>query len=240
MRHWWILGHGKIATALTERLDAQGAAYDQSSARDIMEKAPESIDQSYAGIILATTDATIGQLAEALGHLGLPMMHLSGATSIDVIPDHVSAAVWWPMQSFNGNKVPWGDFPTFIEYRNQQAEDMLRSWADDLGIPWGIEATSAQRPDYHLGAVFANNFSNHIIGLYQAFFRAKGLDREVFDAMLRRTIERALNHEDAHDLQTGPAFRGEHETIAAHRARLPEELKSIFDALTESIQQHAK
>ena len=240
MNKWWILGHGQVAHALVTRLDERGVAYEQGSARQCIQSPPDAAPSSCTGIVLATTDATIASLAQSVAHLNLPMLHLSGATAIDVIPSGISAAVWWPMQSFHADHIPWGQFPTFIEARDDHAQTLLTQWQQDLGIESGMPTNSDQRRDYHLGAVFANNFSNHIIALYQDFFREKALDREVFDLMLRRTVDRALDHDDAHELQSGPAYRGEADVIKAHRARLPDDLKAIFDALTTSIQKHAK
>ncbi len=110
-----------------------------------------------------------------------------------------------------------------------------KPWGASLGCPPAAWTDSAKRAQYHLGAVFANNFSNHVIALLQSYCAKVGLDPHVYEAMIRTTLDAAAAG-DAKSLQTGPARRADQITLDRHMDLLPKELKSIYQALSQSIQ----
>jgi predicted short-subunit dehydrogenase-like oxidoreductase (DUF2520 family) len=129
----------------------------------------------------------------------------------------------------------WAEVPIFAEASDAAAKEAIETLSASLGCPPAVWTDSAQRAQYHLGAVFANNFSNHIVALLQSYCAQIGLDPQAYEAMVRSTIEAAVAG-DAKSLQTGPASREDQITLDRHMDLLPKELRSIYRALSQSIQ----
>ncbi|MDE0791435.1 MAG: DUF2520 domain-containing protein [Flavobacteriales bacterium] len=237
MADWVIVGHGQIATALTSRLGACGIPYVQWGARELLTQGLPDMPSNPKGVMLAIPDDHIQAIAQTFSHLACPIIHPSGATSIKALASCKHAAVWWPMQSFMQDDIPWETLNCFADALTDEAARALTFWQNDLGVPVATQANDLDRKKYHLGAVFANNFPNHIVGLYQQVFSALNLPRDAFDQVLQSSVSDALAG-NAIDMQTGPARRGDKGTLDAHIDLLPEDLKGIYKSLSDSIQQH--
>lgn len=230
---WCIAGHGKVATALAHRLRARGGSFQHVSARAWSEGIDLPSANSRA-LFLALPDDALAAAAEALvaHHPTYPVFHCSGATPLSALASVPLSGVWYPMQSFRSPEVPWGQFRIFWE--NDTLASTLNDWHQALGIPVpGEWATSEQRGAYHLGAVWANNFPNHLAALFQTYQAQTGVTG--LEAMFLESVQNALLA-DAKTLQTGPALRGDQATMERHLRELPEELRDLYLALSESIQ----
>lgn len=236
MADWVIVGHGRLATALTSRLGACRIPYAQWGARELLTQGMPDIPTNPKGVILAVPDDHIQTTAATLSTLACPIIHPSGTTSIKALASCKHAAVWWPMQSFMEADIPWETLHCFADALTDEAARTLTDWQKDLGVPTATQANDLNRKKYHLAAVFANNFPNHIVGLYQQVFSALDLPRNAFDAMLQKSVFDALTG-DAYAIQTGPARRGDKGTLDAHLDLLPEDLRDIYKTLSDSIQQ---
>lgn len=230
---WCIAGHGKVASALAQRLTERGVAFEQVSARGWAngQGLPSSDSQA---LFLALPDEVIAEVSANLAAVSpsYPVFHCSGATPLSSLKALPLSGVWYPMQSFRTADVPWGEFRIFWE--NEALENTLNAWHQALGIETrGEWASSKQRGAYHLGAVWANNFPNHLVALLQAYQAQTGVSG--LESMLAETVQVALNG-DAKALQTGPALRGDQVTLDRHVQELPEELRDLYLALSESIQ----
>jgi predicted short-subunit dehydrogenase-like oxidoreductase (DUF2520 family) len=229
---WCIAGHGKVASALAKRLTERGVAFEQVSARGWANGNGLPSNDCRA-LFLALPDDVISEAAVCLGAASpsYPVFHCSGATPLLALEALPLSGVWYPMQSFRSSDVPWGRFRIFWE--NEALENVLNDWHQALGLEApGEWATSQQRGAYHLGAVWANNFPNHLVALFQAYQAKTGVSG--LESMLAETVQAALNG-DAKALQTGPALRGDQATLDRHLQELPEEFRDLYLALSESI-----
>jgi predicted short-subunit dehydrogenase-like oxidoreductase (DUF2520 family) len=229
---WCIAGHGKVASALAKRLTERGVAFEQVSARG-WATGGNLPSADCRALFLALPDDVISDTATTLAPYlpSYPVFHCSGATPLSALEAVPLSGVWYPMQSFRSSDVPWGRFRIFWE--NETLESTLQAWHRALGIDTpGEWASSQQRGAYHLGAVWANNFPNHLVALFQAYQAKTGVSG--LESMLAETIEAALDG-DAKALQTGPALRGDQATLDRHLQELPEEFRDLYLALSESI-----
>jgi predicted short-subunit dehydrogenase-like oxidoreductase (DUF2520 family) len=230
---WCIAGHGKVASALAKRLSERGQAFEQVSARG-WATGKDLPSADCRALFLALPDDVILEAAAALAAASpdYPVFHCSGATPLSALDTLPLSGVWYPMQSFRSPDVPWGSFRIFWE--NESLESILNAWHQALGINVPGEWASSQlRGAYHLGAVWANNFPNHLVALFQAYQAKTGVSG--LESMLAETVQAALNG-DAKALQTGPALRGDQATLDRHVQELPEEFRDLYLALSESIQ----
>ena len=229
---WCIAGHGKVASALAKRLSERGQTFEQVSARG-WSTGKDLPSAGCRAVFLAIPDDFIAEAATSLAVFSpnYPVFHCSGATPLSALDALPLSGVWYPMQSFRTSDVPWGEFRIFWE--NNALENTLNDWHQALGInTQGEWTTSKQRGAYHLGAVWANNFPNHLVALFQAYQSQTGVTG--LDTMLLDSVKAALKT-DAKALQTGPALRGDQATLDRHLQELPEELRDLYLALSESI-----
>jgi len=184
-------------------------------------------------VLLAVPDAAITGISKQLeGGQGV-RLHCAGSVSLHDLGTG-SCGVFYPMVSFQTTP-EWAEVPIFAEASDSAAKTAIEALGASLGCPPAAWTDSAKRAQYHLGAVFANNFSNHVIALLQSYCAQAGLDPHVYEAMVRTTIDAAAAG-DAKSLQTGPASRADQITLDRHMDLLPKELRSIYRALSQSIQ----
>ena len=140
----------------------------------------------------------------------------------------------------------WKEVPVFTESYTKPITLYLKLLNSKLGIN-AKELDSDRRLKLHLAAVFVNNFTNALLNAAEESLSDFTRD-EVINALLpiaKQTINRwpAAN---ASELQTGPAVRGDNDTILRHLAQLsnlPEESElyaSITKYIAQKIKQNAK
>jgi predicted short-subunit dehydrogenase-like oxidoreductase (DUF2520 family) len=96
---------------------------------------------------------------------------------------------------------------------------------------------SQQRRAIHLAAVFACNFSNHMMANAQELLRESELDFSILKPLIEETVEKALEV-GPDNAQTGPAVRGDEKTLEKHRNLLENHarLLEIYNLVSQSIQ----
>jgi predicted short-subunit dehydrogenase-like oxidoreductase (DUF2520 family) len=89
-----------------------------------------------------------------------------------------------------------------------------------------------------VAAVFACNFTNHLLGISAALLEQEQLPLTLLAPLLRETVEKALAC-PPFTVQTGPAARHDESTLDRHRAALDTHPRwlEIYNVLTASIQQ---
>jgi predicted short-subunit dehydrogenase-like oxidoreductase (DUF2520 family) len=93
-----------------------------------------------------------------------------------------------------------------------------------------------QRLALHLAAAMANNFSNHMFALAEKVALEHKLDFDLLKPLIRETSEKVMTLKPA-DAQTGPAVRGDEDTMAKHRELLFDnpELMRLYNTISDSI-----
>lgn len=245
-----LLGSGKVATHLGRAFKMAGQTIVQVWSRNI-EHANELADtvaseaiSDIADInrnadlyIIAVKDSAIRDLALTLGLDDKLIVHTSGSTSIQAlegVSSHIG--VFYPLQTFSKNKaVDFRQIPIAIEATNPEDLAAIRAIADRLSEKV-TELSSAQRKALHVAAVFACNFTNHLMAISQDLLKAENLDFDLIRPLIAETAEKVqLNDPDA--VQTGPAVREETEIILSHLEMLQErpDLQELYRLLSQSI-----
>lgn len=190
--------------------------------------------------LLAVPDAAIpAVLAEAQFPVGALVAHTSGAVPLAIFNDYPSlrGGVFYPLQTFSaGRVVDWHTVPLCIEATDEAAEAVLLALAHTLSSSVQRVATP-QRQAIHVAAVFACNFSNHLLGISHALLQEQQLPLALLAPLLHETVEKALEY-PPFTVQTGPAARQDEPTLARHRASLTThpEWQALYNKLTASIQ----
>lgn len=197
--------------------------------------------------ILAVSDDA---MSEVCAKLILPenaiLAHTSGGTSLEdlqklMLIHHdlpVKCAVFYPLMTFTaGKKLDLKDVPFCIEAHDEETEQKLVGIAQELSnVVYLI--SSEERKALHVAAVFACNFTNHLLALAKGITDSEDLEFDLLKPLIRETFRKALATENPADVQTGPAIRGDESIINRHLDYLKEDenLVEIYEIMTESIQ----
>ncbi|MDB5268864.1 MAG: hypothetical protein JWP58_1904 [Hymenobacter sp.] len=190
--------------------------------------------------LLAVPDAAVEPLLASISWPeGALVVHLAGALPLGVFAAQpaVRGGVLYPLQTFSpGRTIDWPAVPLCIEAATPAAEATLLALAGSLS-QHVLRLNSAQRLKLHVAAVFANNFTNHLLGIADALLAEAALPPELLAPLVRETVAKALAN-PPFTVQTGPAVRRDAPTLAAHHAALAAHpaWQALYAQLTASIQ----
>jgi len=189
-------------------------------------------------IIIAVDDDQIEKVSQQLGNVGDALViHTSGSVSIDALLPHQNRAVLWLIESLTkGEKLSYNKIPAIVHYANAYSNNLVYEIAKSISNVVHILADKERRA-LHLGAVMANNFSNHLFTLLKNFTHEKNIDFSLLQPIINSTFHNAQQKEP-YAMQTGPAIRHDKKTIMNHLKILQQntQLTEIYNTFTKSIQ----
>lgn len=169
----------------------------------------------------------------------IPVAYTSGSVSLDSFSNRTHVGVFYPLQTFSkGREIAISKVPFFIEADSAVYEKKLVLLAKKLSDHVSI-ADSEQRKKLHLTAVWVNNFTNHILMQAKAYADEQQVNFEHLKPLLEETV-RKLDGMSPYDAQTGPARRGDQQTIDTHLNELTGIQKELYALISKSIQQAYK
>lgn len=192
--------------------------------------------------LLAVPDAAVPPLLAAVAWpAGALVAHLAGALPLAVFAaaPQVRGGVLYPLQTFSpGRPIDWPGVPLFVEAAKPAGLATLRAVGQSLSHRVAV-LDSAQRLRLHLGAVFASNFTNHVLGIAYTLLAEAGLDVALLAPLVHETVAKALAAQPTpFAVQTGPAARHDAPTLAAHTEALAAHpaWQALYSQLSQSIQ----
>jgi predicted short-subunit dehydrogenase-like oxidoreductase (DUF2520 family) len=194
--------------------------------------------------IVAVPDAGVPAVLEAAQFPeGALVVHTAGALPLAVFDawPSIRGGVLYPVQTFSpGRAIDWKTVPLCVEASDDASEAALLELARTLSHDVRL-VNSQQRLRLHMAAVFACNFTNHLLGISHALLTEDGLPVGLLAPLVRETIDKALA-QPPFSVQTGPAARHDRPTLARHEAALAAypEWQTIYKMLSESIQEQAR
>ncbi len=191
-------------------------------------------------IILAVNDSSIPEVSDLLYlHSGsdinnVTLLHCSGACDSSVLNKFTNYGVLYPLMTLSKTKpVDFGLIPFFLESSNVKVREELTGLCYALKSEYRF-TNSEERLKLHLAAVYVSNFLNYLTGL--AFDLSKPNQMFLMPLAIE-TIRKAFLYEHPSLVQTGPAKRGDSDTINKHLSLL-ENLplhKDVYEMLTSQI-----
>lgn len=164
-------------------------------------------------------------------------LHTAGSIGMDVFPVHKPrCGVLYPLQTFSKNKpLNFKEVPLFVESSSLSEKVEIFLLAEKLSEKV-FEATSAQRRQLHLAAVFACNFVNHLYAIADELLQSSDLPFDVLQPLIAETASK-IEHLSPREAQTGPALRRDTAVIEKHLALLSNHprYREIYELLSESI-----
>lgn len=248
-----IIGTGNVAWHLAPALENAGHTVTDVYSRDIHRAAKltgrlyttepkDDLDfsDSEAEIyIIAVSDHAIPSIADSII---LPeesiLVHTSGGVNLTALA-YSSASytgIFYPLQSFSKSReIDFGDVPFLLESDDQEVLHKLKILAKSLS-PHQYLVKSKDRMALHVAAVFASNFTNHLLRISEEIMNRQGLDFEMLKPLIIEQVSKSLQM-GAKAAQTGPALRGDVPTLDQHYQFLNynEQVAEIYKLISQDI-----
>lgn len=190
--------------------------------------------------LIALRDEAIGEILPFIPDKTALIAHTSGSVPLSIFPKlFTNCGVIYPLQTFSRDrKINIRSVPFCLESRNSSVNNRLAKFVSTLSdnIHW---INSTERRSLHLAAVFANNFSNHMFVIAEEILRKSKLDFDLLRPLIAETAKKVQKHSPG-EMQTGPARRGDSETIEKHLKELAKnpDYAKIYKLISQSIEDH--
>ena len=237
-----VLGAGAVGSALLKELPLAGlrvlAAWTRSSGLE----PPPLLDVDV--VLLAVPDDAVAALCARLEvGPGQLVAHLAGALGLKTLVaarrKGARTGSLHPLRAFvRGRRQDFHGAAAGIAGSSAGARDQLAQLARRLGM-MPVETGDKARALYHAAAVLAAGgqvalFSEAVRAFRKATGSSEAAARSALLPLTLGALEK-LRSSPAADALTGPAVRGDLETIASHRKALPKDLLELYDALTAAM-----
>ena len=241
-----ILGSGKVAHHLIVNiLDSDQLQLQQIYARNtnsVTDLVSESIvvndikQLKPADIfIIAVSDSSIESVSKEIQLPNQFVIHTSGTVPMSAIQAE-RRGVMYMLQSFSKDKtLDFATIPFCIEANHEADFHLLEQIAVSFSERV-YKISSEQRKAIHLAAVFVNNFANHLFALGEEVCKEYQVPFDILKPLIEETANKIMELSPA-DAQTGPASRGDQNTINQHLQMMTDPIKKeIYQLITKSIQ----
>jgi predicted short-subunit dehydrogenase-like oxidoreductase (DUF2520 family) len=220
-----LVGPGRAGRSLASALLDSGCELRRVLGRgDDLRHAAEGVDV----VVIATPDAAVGSVARAIDPVDTTaVLHLSGALGLDVLAPHRRRASLHPLVPLPSPEVGRVRLRSGVTFAT--AGDPV---ARHLGLALGgrcLEVPEDQRAAYHAAACIA---ANHLVGLLGQVARVAaptGVPLDAFVALAHAALT-DVGDLGPHDALTGPAARGDVDTLERHRRALAPDEVAGYDA----------
>lgn len=243
-----VLGFGNVGKHLCLALEQSDAAQLVQIYNRSQIEVPESLqkvefihkleDLARADLyLIALPDDAIKSFSDKLTKYNAIVAHTSGSKSLEALEKHDRAAVFYPLQTFSSDRtMDFSTVPICIEAKHSDDEAMLVQLAESISEKVKV-ISSEERKKLHLAAVFASNFPNHLYHMASEILGEHQLDFDLLKPLIAETADKIQSLPPV-AAQTGPARRGDENTIENHLHLLTNSrYREIYELLTHSIQE---
>lgn len=191
--------------------------------------------------ILAVSDDAISHLI----HTGVfkeskLVVHTAGTVPMGIFSEYArNYGVLYPLQTLTrGKEINFREVPLLIESQQRENLDLIRHIANFISDQ--VHAVGSEnRLILHLAGVICSNFTNRLYVLAEQLLQEHQLPFEWMKPLILETAIKAVSMSPG-EAQTGPAARGNMETISKHMSLLRDkpEILEVYSLLTESIRKN--
>lgn len=183
-------------------------------------------------IVVSVNDDSVKTLVEQINPTQ-KVVFTAGGIDLKRI-NHPNCGVFYLLQTFTkGKSLKSSEIPILLETKDVDFRNQLESFCSKLGFSFQY-CDSEQRKQFHLSAVFLNNFINHLAYVSKTELEEKGLNWELLLPLLKETFDKLL-FSDLYEGQTGPARRRDLSVIQEHQKMLSGKHLEIYNVITSSI-----
>ena len=246
-----ILGAGNIATHLS--LALQNAGFEISQIYNRSEKSAQQlagmlqtrytadisqVDSDASLYIICVSDDAIKPVAEKLPVTDGLVVHTAGSVPMDVLSGkYPNYGVFYPLQTFSKSRaVDFSEISLFLEANTIENLQKLRQIARKVSKKV-YNATSDERIQLHLAAVFGCNFVNCLYDIAARIAGKAGFDFEILTPLITEVARKVAASGNPRNEQTGPAVRNDVKVMQKHLELLSDtpDWQNIYARLSECI-----
>ena len=244
-----IVGSGNVATVLSSLIEKAGHEIVQVVSRNKDHAAHvasrynadaallNAVEFARADIyIIVLNDAALESIEKISALKNKFVVHTAGSVSKDVFKNISSTyGVLYPLQTLSKLTKQIPEMPFLVEGNNKETLHQVIGFARTLSDKV-IPVSEIERLHYHIAAVFAGNFTNHMYALAENFCEKEKIDFKNLLPLINE-VTLKVNSNSPHDVQTGPAMREDIFTINRHLQALSShpDIKYLYLKLSESI-----
>lgn len=250
-----LIGSGNVATNLALAFEQAGHQVIQVwsrtkvNAETLSSKLKECTATASLDLQSNTSDIFILSVPDdcvdsVIRHIKLPkaacLAHTSGTVPLGKLEEHSRIAnlgVFYPLQTFlKEDPQSLSEVPVLLESSSSHMMRIMQSLGESVSQQV-LEMSSEDRKTLHVAAVFASNFTNHILYAAEEVLSSINRDIGILKPLTQRTIHNIFSRGVAESL-TGPAKRGDRKTIHEHETILDQNpaLKRLYKEITNQIE----
>jgi len=198
---------------------------------------PDKVPEHADFYIVSIPDGAVSEIVSKFrGRKGI-WLHTAGALSMEVFQESFSSyGVLYPLQTLSKSQsLNLETTPFLVEGSSEEVSESIFRLASILSTNiHGVDSDS--RRIIHLAAVYANNFTNHMVHIGQQILHENELDPKLLDPILKETVRKILDL-GAREAQTGPALRNDRETMQKHTELLKQhpEWEKLYTFISRDI-----
>lgn len=185
--------------------------------------------------LLAVKDEAITEVARKITNFKGLVAHVSGTSPMDILRPNTRIGVFYPLQTFTpGRVLDFTKVPLCIEAEYPKDQELLLTLGRYMSRSVHV-ISSEERKKLHVAAVFVNNFSNFMYTIGNEICEENGLDFNLLKPLINETAKK-LKVLSPYEAQTGPARRGDTNTMHEHLRLLKnEQQREIYILLSNAI-----
>src|SRR5688572_7768778 len=248
-----FIGSGNLAWHLAPALDNVGYTVKEVYSRD-PKHARALVGRLYQADVKSTLDfsnspsdifiiaVSDDAIQDIVREIILPddsiLVHTSGSQPLNLLGFAATSniGVFYPLQTFSkAKKVDFNEIPIFIESEIDEVSKTLMKMAKSISKK-AKSISSEKRKALHVAAVFASNFSNHMLTISKSIAEKYEVDFEVLKPLIAETLNKSINI-GPEKSQTGPAKRGDMEILDHHLEFLKDDpdVAEIYRIISQHI-----
>lgn len=221
-----IVGPGRAGLSFASALAGRGVVVDLLDRDADVVNATHDVD----AVLIATPDRAIAQVAAAIAPGDAAVLHCSGASTLDVLASHRSVGSVHPLMALpdaqtGADRLVGGWFAV-------AGDPIAQAIVERLDGRW-FHVDDEDRARYHAIAAIGANHLVALLGQVERLAAGLGVPAEAFWDLARGSFDDVVAKGAAAAL-TGPAARGDHGTLDAHRAALPPSERMLYDVLADA------
>jgi len=246
----FILGLGKVGVQLAKSLTHSPfqviGAYNRSEKSfDVPSGLPLYFDEKEIPVdadvyLVCVSDDAVKTVADQLPaeiKRSKIIAHTSGVHTLEVFGNDIQKpGVFYPLNTFaEAQEIIWAETPFYLSGSTDDTINTLDNIARKISNKV-FTISDKQKRALHLSAVFVNNFPTHLFQLADTLLKENEMEFEHLLPLIRTMVDN-VESKDIHQILTGPAIRGDQETINQHLQLLENksEIKEIYQKITKSI-----
>lgn len=229
-----IIGRGRAGSALRIALDRLGWSTDALGRGDDPAGAADGVDL----LVIATPDAAIADVAAAVEpHPFTVVVHLAGSLGVDILEPHPRRGALHPLVALPDGPVGARRLTSGVWFA-VAGDPFVESVAVALGgTPFHV--ADENRVTYHTAAVIASNHLVALLGQAERVAASAGVPFAALLDLVGTTVDSVIELGPAAAL-TGPAARGDDETIRRHLDSLAEDERATYSAMVAEARRLAE